>query len=85
MDFGGKWKRLGGNKEYDGPWRESKDDEVDADDDDDDDDRRLSNTFHNLIGLLIYVAPFTRIQNFTVCTKYVQSVVSYKIYGRKIR
>lgn len=61
MDFGGKWKRLGGNKEYDGPWRQSKDDDVDAEEDD---DRRLSNTFHNLIGLLIYVAPFTRIQKF---------------------
>lgn len=64
MDFGGKWKRLGGNKEYDGPWRQSKDDDdVDAEDDD---DRRLSNTFHNLIGLLIYVAPFTRIQSFSL-------------------
>lgn len=59
MDFGGKWERLGGNKEYDGPWRQSKDAE-------DDDDRRLSNTFHNLIGLLIYVAPFTRIQSFSL-------------------
>lgn len=65
MDFGGKWKRLGGNREYDGPWRQSKDDDdVDAEDDD---DRRLSNTFHNLIGLLIYVAPFTRIQSFSLC------------------
>lgn len=64
MDFGEKWKRLGGNKEYDGPWRISKDDDdVDAEDDD---DRRLSNTFHNLIGLLIYVAPFTRIQSFSL-------------------
>lgn len=64
MDFGGKWKWLGGNKEYDGPWRQSKDDDdVDAEDDD---DRRLSNTFHNLIGLLIYVAPFTRIQSFSL-------------------
>lgn len=65
MDFGGKWKRLGGNKEYDGPWRQSKDDHDDVDAEDDD-DRRLSNTFHNLIGLLIYVAPFTRIQSFSL-------------------
>lgn len=65
MDFGGKWKRLGGNKEYDGPWRQSKDDN-DDDDAEDDDDRRLSNTFHNLIGLLIYVVPFTRIQSFSL-------------------
>lgn len=64
MDFGGKWKRLGGNREYDGPWRQSKDDDdVDAEDDD---GRRLSNTFHNLIGLLIYVTPFTRIQSFSL-------------------
>lgn len=65
MDFEGKWKRLGGNKEYDGPWRQSRDDNDDVDAEDDD-DRRLSNTFHNLIGLLIYVAPFTRIQSFSL-------------------
>lgn len=82
MDFGGKWKRLGGYKEYDGPWRISKDDDdVDAEDDD---DRRLSNTFHNLIGLLIMWLHLLG-SKVLVCTKYVQSVVSYKIYGRKIR
>lgn len=43
MDFGGKRKRLGGNKEYNGPWRQSKDDDDVDSEDDDDDDRRLSN------------------------------------------